>query len=134
MAESESSDKIKDIVFQYANRSNGNIGATVLVNILSKIMKGENNFNTSDQLDRIKKIEDDLELFKQGGGDNQEKIQAIQDSIDNLKSSIQKSDSALKTKVDEMIIHYDNRVEKLEQLSTLQILQINERERRDRSF
>ena len=134
MAESESSDKIKDIVFQYANRSNGNIGATVLVNILSKIMKGENNFNTSDQLDRIKKIEDDLELFKQGGGDNQEKIQAIQDSIDNLKSSIQKSDLALKTKVDEMIIHYDNRVEKLEQLSTLQILQINERERRDRSF
>ena len=36
--------------------------------------------------------------------------------------------------MDEMVIHYDHRVDKLEKLSMFQILQLNNRERRDRSF
>jgi hypothetical protein len=127
-------DTIKSAVFEYANKSgSNNINATALVNILSKLLKGES-FSTDDQLNRISKLEKDLETVRKRGGENDDLIRDFQENIDNLKKTVQKSDQALKDKMDMMILHYDSRVKKLEQLSTLQILQINSRERRDRSF
>ena len=79
---SENCDNIKDIVFKFANPANNSISATALVNILTKVLKGEDGIDVKDQLERLESIERNLEDIKRRGSDNFEKIQNIQGSID----------------------------------------------------
>ena len=132
--ESACNEKLKNIVFKYANQSQDTISATALVNILSKLHKGEVCSKASEQLEKLDKIEKNLEAVRARGTENQEKIEALQNTLETIRDSIKKSNEALHTRMDDMIEHYDYRMEKLEKLATLSILQNNGRERRDRCF
>ena len=129
--EFEYNDKLKDIVFKFVNPSSNNISATALVNILSEIYKSEEPSKANEQLEKLNKIEKNLEAIRAKSGNNLSKIQALQTTIDSLRETIKKSDDALHSRIDDVIEHYDYRMDKLEKLA---ILQLNNRERRDRSF